>query len=131
MTTFAAFDNTRTVRDDAGDHIRYLTDPLAETYIEPPGAWISEGMLPPEDLEVRRALAEMKALTDHAKSFGFLSRLFGSDTYRKARTAAVEKQQALLSLVNSSREHKAAIRRIVNAMPLGNGGREALLLYTN
>lgn len=130
MRTFAPFDNTRVVRDEGGCDVRYLTDPLAETYLEPPGAWISEGMLPPEDLEVRRALAEVKLLADHARSFGLLSRLFGSDKYREARAAAVERQETLLRLVNSSREHKAAIRRIVNAMPPDNGGREALAGYT-
>lgn len=130
MIAFAPFDNTRTVRDESGNYVRYLIDPLAETYLVPPGAAVCDGMLPPEEFEVRRALLEMKLLTEHVRAFSWLSRIFGSVAYREARDAAAESQKALLCLVNSTHEHKAAIRRIVNAMPPNNGGRESLLSLT-
>lgn len=130
MSNFSPFDNTKALSDDAGNPVRYLVDPLAEVYIEPPEAWVSDGMLPPQDLEVREALVELKFATDRLHTFGFVSRMMKSPDYRHALQAAQTKAEALGELVNRSREHKAAIRRIVNAMPLNNGGREALSAYT-
>ena len=129
MSNFSPFDNSKTVSDDAGNPVRYLVDPLDEVYIEPPDAWVSEGMLPPQDFEVREALMELKLTTDRVHSFGFIARLTKSTAYRNAIQVARAKADALGELVNRSREHKAAIRRIVNSMPQNNGGREMLAAY--
>ncbi len=124
------FDVQSHMNDAQGNPIRFITDPLAEHYIEPPGDWVPAGMLPPEEFQVRAALVEMKIFTDLLHDLGIFGRLFNSTEYKKRYKLANEKQNCLRQLVNSSREHKAALRRIVNAMPTDNGGREALLLYT-
>jgi len=79
---FASFDNTITRLDDEGNRVCYLIDPLAVKYIVPPGSTVLDGMLPPQDMEVRRALVEMKVATEQLAAVGFLSRLFGSQAYR-------------------------------------------------
>lgn len=128
MSDFRPFDNTKTVSDESGKRVRFLTDPLAETYIEPLGAWISDGMLPPQEMEVREALVAFKIASDKIASMGLLSRMIGS-RYREAKNQHQQASQSLLTLVNSSQEHKAAIRRIVSAMPRDNGGCEFLSAY--
>ena len=129
MSKFSPFDNTKALSDDAGNPVLFLVDPLAEAYIEPPEAWVSEGMLPPQDLEVREALMELKLATGRVHTFGIVARMMKSPNYRQALQAAQSKADALGELVSRSREHKAAIRRIVNAMPPNNGGREALSAF--
>lgn len=123
-------DNNEVISNAVGNPIRFLTDPLAEKYITPPGDWVSEGMLPHQEFEVRHALVEMKVATEQIASIGFFERLLKSSSYRQAYEMAQDKQRTLMLLVNSSPEHKAAIRRIVSEMPSGNGGREALAAYT-
>lgn len=127
---FPPFDNTLVVYDDAGQPIRYLIDPLAEHYIVPPGFSVTDGMLPPEEFAVRKALVEMKLFTERYMSFGVFKRFFHRDEYVAAGKLASRKQEALAHLVNSGPLYKAALRRIVNAMPEDNGGREALREYT-
>jgi hypothetical protein len=129
MTVFAPFDNTKTLSDDAGHPVRFLIDPLSDTYIEPPGSMVPDGMLPPQDYEVRKALVEMKFATERLSFFSLIARFFRSKCYCVALEVAQQKQQDLMTMVNSSPEHKASIRRIVNAMPPGNSGREALADY--
>lgn len=126
----AAFDNTLVVYDDDRQPIRYLVDPLAEHYIEPPRESVPDGMLPPEEFAVRQAVLEMKVFTERYIAFGVWKRLFQRDEYIAAEQLALTKQKALAELVNSGPLYKAALRRIVNAMPEGNGGREALRAYT-
>ena len=86
-------------------------------------------MIPPEEFQVRAAMLEMKYFTDQLIDLGIIDRLFRTAEYKKRYAVASEKQRILLQLVNSSREHKAAIRRIVNAMPENNGCRSALANY--
>lgn len=126
---YPPFDNTVTMSDDAGNPVRFLTDPLQEHYIVPPGDLFEDGMLPPEDLEVRRATIAMKLCTERLACLGVWTRLFRRAEYQEAYDMAAEAQRRLRKLVNSTPAHKAAIRRIVNAMPPGNGGREALASY--
>ena len=123
------FDASQHMRDEAGKPVCFINDPLDEQYVAFPGNSAPEGMLPPEEFEVRRALAEMKIFTERFAEFGFLKKIFDKTTYQQAKQVAIEKQETLRRLVNSSPEHKAAIRRIVSAMPKGNGGREALASY--
>jgi hypothetical protein len=123
------FDVTQHVHDDAGNPIWYINHPLDEKYVDPPGELVLEGMLPPQEFEVRRALVELKLFTEMAADYGFLRRLLNRPKYLQVLRIATEKQQVLRELVNSSPEHKAALRRIVNAMPERNGGREVLASY--
>ncbi len=123
------FDNTLTFSDEKGSPGRYITDPLQERYLVPPGDWVQAGMLPPEEFEVRAALVEAKIFTERVMSFGFFSLVFGTAKYRQAYEVAREKQRTLMELVNSSPAHKAAARRIVNDLLPSNGLRDALQSY--
>lgn len=124
-----AFDNRQSMTDENGNIVRFITDPLDEQYLFPPGDAVPEGMLPPQEFEVRVALVEMKWSTERLLGFGLWKRFFKSAEYEKARKLAEDKQRTLFDLVNSSREHKAAIRRIVKAMPSESGGPTVLARY--
>lgn len=106
---------------------KYLNNPLDEEYLVIPGEFVEEGAIPPEEMDVLRALVAMKVSTGKAGQYGIVARLFRTDDFRKSLAAAVTSQKELMELVNRTPLHKAAIRRIVNAMPPGNGGREAIL----
>jgi hypothetical protein len=123
------FDVTQHVKDDAGNPVWFMNNPLDERYVERPGKHVLDGMLPPEEFEVRKALLEMKFFTDQLGEYGFLARILRRPAYQRAEKIAIEKQEHLRKIANSTPEHKAAIRRIVNDMPKSNGGREALASY--
>lgn len=57
---------------------------------------------------------------------GLAARLITRAEHRKSVDLAEERERALFALVNSTRAHKAAIRQIVNAIPIANGGHHAL-----
>ena len=103
-----------------------LNDPLDETYLTPPEDWCADGDLPEEEIEVRQAFVSMHVLTNRLMNFSLRERLFRTRKYSSARNLATDAQRQLMELVNSTPLHKAALRRIVSAMPEDNGGREAL-----
>lgn len=119
------FDPTVTTNDGTGRRIRYINTPLDQVYLTPPPDAVPLGMLPPEEYEIQTALVELKFFTERVISFGFFGRLFNRSAYSKALEIARKKQSVLRQLVKRSPEHKAALQRIVSAMPTDNGGREA------
>lgn len=123
------FDVNQYVIDESGKQVRFLSDPLYEKYLATPGDMVSEGMIPPEEFQLSAAMLEMKNFTDQLIDLGFIDRLFRTAEYIKRYDVARGKQRILLQLVNCSREHKAAIRRIENAMPENNSGRSTLANY--
>lgn len=105
---------------------KFLNDPLDEHYLIPlPDSYV-EGELPVEEVSVRHSLLEYRARYDALQSCGLLAIIFKTEEYRSTKSMLEKSHSRLLELVNSSPLHKAAIRRIVNDMPSGNGGREAL-----
>jgi hypothetical protein len=126
---FGPFDPTATVVDDDGHVIRYLNTPLDNEYIvDPADDCIPEGVLPPEDFEVRRAIVEMKLATEHWRGLGLLHRLMLTEKANKAKALAVRKQRELHLLIQRSPEHTAAFRRIIDSMR-DDVGREVLSSY--
>jgi hypothetical protein len=126
---FAPFDPTATDLDEDGHALRYLDTPLDHEYRVAPPNWVAEGMLPPEDFEVRRAIVEMKLATEHWIGLGFWPRLIGTTAAKHAKAFAVEKQRELRALVQTSPAHKAALRRSIYSMPEDSGGREVPASY--
>ncbi|MEJ1269079.1 hypothetical protein WDV93_25515 [Pantoea ananatis] len=106
-----------------------VNHPLDETCLSPPGETYTEGELPEEEIQVRHALIAMYVLTDRLMNISLWDRLFRTRRYSSACRPATEAQRRLMTLVNSTPLHKAALRRIVSVMPEGNGGREALSDY--
>lgn len=106
-----------------------VNDPLDETYLNLPGDYIAEGELPKEEIEVHKELVSMYVLTNRLMNFNLWERLFRTRKYCSASSLAINAQRQLMELVNSTPLHKAALRRIVSAMPEDNGGREALRDY--
>ena len=125
---FPSFDSALVDRCNGRD-VRYLIDPLADEYLVAPGDDVPTAMLPPEEWEVRRALVDLKLAADHAAEMGPLTRIFNRAECAARKLTAANKREALRALLSSSRAHQAALRRIVGAMPLDNGGREALTPY--
>ena len=105
----------------------FVNDALDETYTGGPiPFFVSEQDLPPEDLEVRQGLLSYKLALERTNLLHFFSVLFRT-AKAQAVFGQVQREHAkLMAFVNKSPEHKAAIRRIVNDMPEGNGGREIL-----
>lgn len=110
------FDKNAYVLNGDGEVVRYLVDPLAETYLVAPGQTVEPGMLPPEEWQVRAAFIEMREFTQRFAGMGLLARLRRRAEYERARALAIEKQDALFNLVNSTPAHKAAMRRIVTTL---------------
>jgi hypothetical protein len=127
--TFARFDPTATVFDEHGRTVRYVDTPLDQEYRVNPPDLVSEGMLPPEDFEMRRAVAEMKLATEYCLRVGPWQRLIGTAKARGAKALALKKQGDLRLLVQKSPEHRAALQRIIRSMPKYSGGPEALASY--
>lgn len=101
---------------DGGGH-RYLTDPLAETYIlrPPDGGVISEGMLPPQEMGVRAALIEAMEAFKLNAAVGFWATALGTKRAKVASALLKDKVNALETTIGLSREHLAAARRIENS----------------
>lgn len=106
-----------------------VNHPLDETYLSPPGDTYTEGELPEEETEVRHVLTAMHVLTNSLMNIGLWDRLLRTSKYSSAIRSATEAQRKLMTLVNSSPLHKAALRRIVSVMPEDKDGREALRDY--
>lgn len=124
--SYPPFDNTLSLSDDAGNPVRFLLSPFDTKYLIPPGEDIPDGMLPPEDFEVRRALVAVRVSTEKIGETGFIATLLRTEKYRAAKALAEKYQDELKQLVGSSRAHCAAFQRIIDAMPPGNGFREFL-----
>lgn len=108
----------------------YVHHPLDETYrVVPEEDALPRAALPEAEWEVRRAVAGMKLLTNEVYGYSFWQRLTKTEGARTAMERLNWIQQKVMELVNSSPEHKAAIRRIVNAMPKEKGGPAALADY--
>lgn len=106
---------------------RFVSDALDETYIYGPIPFFaSERDLPPEDLEVRQGLLAYKLALERTNVLHFFSVLFRTAKAQALFGQVQREHSKLMDLVNKSPAHKVAIRRIVNDMPQGNGGREAL-----
>lgn len=108
---------------------RYVSNKLQERYNEPPGDFVFEGELPAEDLELREALAAMKVAAIKLSSFGIWARIFSSEPYRHGKEIVRGVQTHVVSLVNQSDVHRAALMRIIEAMPRNNGFREQFPNY--
>ena len=130
LKTYPPFDNTLSLSDDAGSPVRFLLSPFDTKYLTPPGEDIPDGMLPPEDFEVRTALIGVRVATERIGEVGFIATLFRTEKYRAAQALAEKYQNEFKQLVNSSRAHGAALQRIMDAMPPGNGFREFLFHLT-
>lgn len=108
---------------------KYLQNILDETYLTPPDDIVTEGELPQEDFEVRNATIKIKFMADMVVSYGFLKRIFNAKDYKKCVISLVQAENELMELVNKTPIHQAAIRRIINNMPIDNGGRDTLKKY--
>lgn len=108
---------------------KYMNSPLDETYSQIPGELIEEGTIPEEEMEVRRCLAAVKVMLDKAACLGGITRLLKTKAYRDVISLLKFHEANLMEVVNKSPYHKAAIHRIVSAMPKDNGGRKYLLKY--
>lgn len=107
-----AFDNRIFALDAKGSPVRFITDPLAESYIDIPGKYVLPGMLPPEEFEVSAALVDLHHAIVASLGAGIITWMLRPDRVRKLRAVAELKQRMFVQLINRSPAHKAAIRRI-------------------
>lgn len=113
---WTAFDNRIFALDAKGSPVRFITDPLAESYIDIPGRYVLPGMLPPEEFEVSAAFVELHHAIENALGVGLVIRLFQPSRARALKVVAEAKQESFLQLVNRSPAHKAAIRRMATVI---------------
>jgi len=102
----------------------FVAHPLATTYTREVPPFLPREALPAEDWEVRETLACFKAAVDHWNRCGVVAVLFWTARARAAAQLLQAQKQALRAVVSRSAGHQAALRRVVNAMPAENGGRE-------
>lgn len=98
------------------DGSRLINHPLDEVYLSPPGDFIAYGMLPRAEHQIRAAMIEMLFCTKAYMTFGFFKSLFERDEYKRVRSLALDKQKAFREMINSSAEHKAAIKRVFGSL---------------
>ncbi|HIH2750785.1 TPA: hypothetical protein ACYLN4_006606 [Burkholderia lata] len=102
--------------EDANGHAyRHITSPYDEMYLMPPAGWVPDGMLPPEELEIRHLLLTL----------AIMRRNIAADKNRNEEGAARALravQSELTRAANRTWAHKCALRRIASV--LANGGRE-------
>lgn len=95
---------------------QYLKDPLDEQYLVVPGDTIEEKTLPAQELEVRRALYELKLIALRADDLNWFSRLFKTGAYEEWHKDFSAKKMEVKALIFSSNLHRAAYHRIRNAV---------------
>ncbi|HFF8253862.1 hypothetical protein [Acinetobacter baumannii] len=98
--------------NENGEKIKLINHPLDEVYLVdeiPSNA--TGGILPYQEFEVRKAMIVMLSGQHLEKPAGFLNNLF------KKTNVATQSQLDFQKLVNSSPEHKAALKRIISTLP--------------
>lgn len=106
---------------------RYLDHPLSRTYTEPPPTdHVEDGDVPPEEIEVRLALAAWAQVNTDYDRLGLFDQLFRTADERTARAAALRATDILTETAGRTPEHVAAFSRFVSVIPKGHGAREAL-----
>ncbi|MCE7534211.1 hypothetical protein [Acinetobacter nosocomialis] len=98
--------------NEQDEKIRLINHPLDEVYLvdEIPSS-VTGGMLPYQEFEVRKAVIAMLGGQHLEKPAGFFKQII------KKANVATQSQLDFQNLVNSSPEHKAALRRIISTMP--------------
>lgn len=98
--------------NEHGEKIILINHPLDEVYLvdEIPSN-VTGGMLPYQEFEVRKAMIAMLVGQHLEKPVGFLKQNF------KKANVSTQSQLDFQNLVNSSPEHKAALRRIISILP--------------
>lgn len=100
------------------NYSEYLRDPLDNEYlIVPRNSVVEEGALPPEEFQIRRALAALNVIFTEEDAIGALARIFKTQAYKEWETRLSQQKKVIKELVFSSKLHKAAYNRIVNAIP--------------
>lgn len=104
------------------EKIRFINHQLDEVYLvdEIPSN-VTGGMLPYQEFEVRKAMIIMLRGQHLEKPVGFLKQIV------KKANAATQSQLDFQNLVNSSPEHKAALKRIISLLP--NNAKSILARY--
>ena len=128
-TQLPAFDNRIAIECEDGRFIRFLTHPLDRHYIEEPEDAYLPGMLPPAELEMRHALNDLKFALLQTASFNAIGRTLLKRRYRAAQTRLHQIITYITQHIRDSAEHRAALHRIVNAMPNDSSGRELLMQF--
>ncbi|HAO9775438.1 TPA: hypothetical protein IRP15_004879 [Escherichia coli O25b:H4-ST131] len=99
------------------NYSQYLRDPLDEEYLIIPGDEVEAGSLPPKEIELRSKLGALKWLYLEAGNLGVFSYLFKTKAYLAWEAKYNMEKKLAKDLIYSSRQHRAAYRRLVNSIP--------------
>lgn len=110
---------------------KYINTSLDETYkLIPMTDLIETKELPLADFEVREALLMVKISTEALRHTPILSKIFSTNEYKNSKETAMNCQAKLRDVINSSPEHMAAFKRLMDAArKLGTGMDIALSSY--
>lgn len=107
------FDPNYTFRDDEGNVCRTIAHPLDERYVIDPGAYVGEGELPPEELQIRHTLLAAVGLESQ---LSFWEKLFGIlGRPSPAYLAAYDMEMRLRRLIDRGPTYRAAFCRLANS----------------
>lgn len=115
-TDLVPFDNRMTMVLE-GVEVRFLTDTLQEHYLVKPIPTCLPGMLPPQEFEVAAAVELYRDTKAEIDGHTVVDLLLRHTEYLKLLAQLQQRRLQLLGVVSRSRVHKAAMRRIFNAMP--------------
>lgn len=109
----------------------YVSDLLDKHYTQPVPEWVERTELPAEDFEVRKALMKYKCALMNWNSCSWISAIFRTKRFMDAKLLHDNQFKELEKVISCSAIHKAALHRVVNAMPANNGARKALASLLN
>lgn len=95
---------------------KYLQSPLDDRYLVVPGDTVEENTLPAEEIEVRRALSELKLMAIQSDDLSLSSKLFKTNKFMDWQKNFNAKKAEVKTLIFSSQLHRAAYHRIKNAV---------------
>lgn len=116
---FQPFDPRLAVPTPSGEALRYVESALDTRYLAPvPADWrhgVRPGMLPPQDLELRKEIDRWREACAEVATFNWWRRWLRRMDLRRAQARADLHERRVRALVRKSAEHRAAAQRIENA----------------
>jgi hypothetical protein len=97
-----------------------VRDALSEHYVRSFDWAVPKGKLPDQEIEVRHAITKWRGALVEALSVSTIEKLLRPVQARKKVQIADKSERELRALVASSREHRAALCRMVNITPADN-----------
>lgn len=109
----APFDPELSMKGEDGSEVRFLTNPLATTYLVEPLTYCLEGMIPPVDLELSALFMEILVRSAHVSELTFGDRIWNRQEKRARDDALLRTADQIVGIINRSELDRAAFKRVL------------------